>query len=136
MPSKPSKKRRKKKKSHYKRGSHESLKCHGVAQYRSGWELAYMKYMDSSDLVSEYHYEPFVIQYLSNVRSKKVRKYYPDFLVKFADGTTKLVEIKPKKRLTNARVQKKAKAASDWCEERGYEYVILTEIELKSMGVL
>lgn len=95
-----------------------------------------MAYLDGSDEVTTWSYEQIVIEYVSNVRSKKVRRYYPDFYVKFVDGHEKIVEIKPSRKVNHSIVQKKAAAAQEWCSAHGMLYVILTEHELKFLQVL
>lgn len=129
------KKRRRKKKGRYHRGLHVSPKA-GECKYRSGWELNYMKWLDENPDVISYDYEKLVIEYVSNVRSKRVRRYLPDFHVKYADGRIEVVEIKPKRRSQQATVQKKAKAAIAWCMMNGATYVMLTEVELKSAAII
>lgn len=134
---KQKKKRRKKsRRGHYKRGTFTSVKTQGICNYRSGWELAYMQYLDSSDVVKSFEYENIVIPYVSNIRTGKQRKYYPDFLVEYVDGHRELVEIKPKKRLQQVTVQKKLKAAEEWCRASGVTLVVITECELKVLHLL
>jgi hypothetical protein len=129
------KKRSRKRRRHYKTGVHISPKG-GECKYRSGWELEYMQYLDASDLVTSYQYEQVIVAYISNVRSGKLRKYWPDFLVEYADGKKCLVEIKPKRKLDNAIVKKKLAAATQWCSEHGVTLEIVTEVELKALGLL
>jgi hypothetical protein len=119
--------------------------------WRSLWERKYMKYLDGNSNILEWSSEEFFIWYRSPVDNKNHR-YYPDFFVKeqYPDGTIKkyLVEIKPKKqteppakpkRQTKryisevyeyAKNQSKWEAAKEWCLDRGYGFVILTEKEL------
>lgn len=95
-----------------------------------------MKYLDDNADVSVWSYEKVVIEYISNARTKKLRKYYPDFLVIYRDGRTELIEIKPKRKLDQLIIKKKTSAATVWCEANGIIYKILTEIELKELGIL
>ena len=95
-----------------------------------------MVHLDGDDTVVSWTYEQTVIEYVSNIRTKKVRKYYPDFYVKYSDGREEILEVKPKRKLDQLTVRKKAEAARTWCGERGLTYRILTEIELKDMGLL
>jgi hypothetical protein len=119
--------------------------------WRSLWERKYMKYLDGNRNILEWSSEEIFIWYRSPVDNKNHR-YYPDFFVKeqYPDGTIKkyLVEIKPKKqteppakpkRQTKryisevyeyAKNQSKWEAAKEWCLDRGYGFVILTEKEL------
>lgn len=106
---------RRKRKSRYHTGTHTSPKCPTPIEYRSGWELTVCNYLDNDSTVLKYTYEALEIQYLSNLKAKKLRKYIPDFLVWYTDGKVKMVEVKRENQLTNLRVQKKAAAARLWC---------------------
>lgn len=131
----PKKKRKKKRKGHYIRGTYTSPIA-GECKFRSGWEYRLMIHLDSSPDVEFWSYEKTVIEYVSNVRTKKVRKYYPDFLVRYKDGRTELIEVKPKRKLEQATIKKKMAAALLWCAEHGMTYRIVTEIQLKELGLL
>lgn len=130
------KKRRRKRKKRYHIGTYISSKTGQECKYRSGWELSYLRFLDSHAEVKSFVYEGVKIPYISNVRTGKVRHYYPDFYVEFKDGSKQLVEIKPKKRVPQVAIQKKLKAAEVWCLEHGVRLVVLTEVELSSMGIL
>lgn len=95
-----------------------------------------MKHLDSNPEVQKWSYESFYIEYLANKSTGKMRKYYPDFLVELRDGTKLVVEIKQKRKLEQLVVKKKTKAAEEWCATHGAAYRILTEIELKQLGIL
>ena len=85
---------------------------------------------------------------------KKNRTYYPDFYVKYKrrDGiiVEELVEVKPQKQIDGPPVNPKRrtqnwlrevhtyvtnkakwKAAAEYCEDRGYNFRLITEKELK-----
>lgn len=131
------KKKKKRKKRAYHRGQHESAKLIGEANYRSGWELKYMQWLDEDVDVVSYEYEPFTIEYISNKKTKRIRKYIPDLLVTRVSGSQELIEIKPTNKLQKRLIQKKHSVARDWCESRGdIEFKVVTEIELKALGVL
>lgn len=127
---------KRKRKKRYHTGVHVSPKTGQECHYRSGWELAYLQHLDASPDVVGYRYEDVRIPYVSNVKSGRVRWYWPDFLVQQRDGQQLLVEIKPKRKLDQARVQKKLKAAALWCQAHGVTLVVLTEKELKLLGLL
>ena len=76
------------------------------------------------------------IEYTSNKKTGKVRKYYPDFSVTYVDGTHKLIEVKPKRKLDQAVIVKKAMAAVEWCRTHCMTYEIVTEVQLKELGLL
>jgi len=120
--------------------------------YRSSWELKFMNWCDSTDSVLEWGSEVAIIPYMSPV-DKRVHRYFVDFYIKIRDknGTDQkyLVEIKPKKftqepvkpkRVTKHFLeevftygvnQAKWKAAREFCEDRNWKFVVLTEDELK-----
>lgn len=57
---------------------------------------------------------------------KHQRRYLPDFLVEYEDGSRKLIETKDKSRLDTDEVKRKRQAAELWCKRRGMEYVVVT----------
>lgn len=94
-----------------------------------------MVYLDSSSDVIAWEYEQIKIPYVSNVRTKKVRNYKPDFYVVKADSK-EVVEVKPKRKTTQATVVKKRLAAEEWCEKNDMKFRFVTEVELKVLGLL
>ena len=128
-------KRKKKRKSRYHRGIHVSSIA-GDCKYRSGWEQKYMVYLDENPDVISWSYEKLIIEYVSNKKTKKIRKYYPDFQIEYKDGTKVVIEIKPSRKLEQSIVIKKIRAAKEWCTTHDMTYKVLTEIELKDMGLL
>jgi hypothetical protein len=124
--------------------------------YRSMWERRCMKYFDVNPSVLQWASEEVVIPYYDSM-SKKVRKYFPDFLIKVktANGETKthLIEVKPSKDLrppVGGRGKKKSTvlyemksyrmnrdkfaSARKWCDERGIIFDVWTEKHLKQKG--
>lgn len=119
--------------------------------YRSLWELKFMKWCDNNDSVLEWGSEEIVIPYLSPV-DKRIHRYFVDFYVKIRDkhGNIQkyLIEIKPSKftqppakpaRVTPRYIeevmtwgvnQSKWKNATEFCDDRGWKFQILTETEL------
>lgn len=119
--------------------------------YRSGWELKFMAFLDSHDSVIEWASEELAIPYWCGVRRSRHR-YFPDFWVRKRnkDGLieTMLVEIKPEKQTKppNRNMKNKPRlvfeeavyrvnkskwaAAKEYCENRGWKFMILTEKEL------
>ena len=119
--------------------------------YRSSWEKKFMLWCDCNLNVLEWGSEEIVIPYRSPL-DRRVHRYFPDFYVKSRDknGSTvkRLIEVKPyaqtkapkpgrktKKLLTEIATwgvnQAKWKAAKEYCKDRRWEFVILTENELK-----
>ena len=120
--------------------------------FRSSWEHKYMKWLDHHSSIKSWQSEEFFIPYVSPIDGRRHR-YFPDFFVVVENsngGVDKLVvEIKPKKQseppkkqqrktkryiqevMTYAVNQYKWDAARNYCEERGYKFIVLTEDELK-----
>ena len=119
--------------------------------YRSGWEKRVMQSLDDNLNVVRWASEEVVIPYLSPIDNRPHR-YFVDFYVeaKLADGSIKkmLLEVKPAaqtkppkapKRKTKRYISEvmtygvneaKWKAAKEFCDEKGWEFRIITEAEL------
>jgi hypothetical protein len=119
--------------------------------YRSSWELKFMIYLDDHPDVLQWASEELVIPYRSPVDGK-VHRYFPDFTVrkKTLEGITEtlLIEIKPfaqtkepvkKKTINKAYInevmtwgvnQAKWKAADEYCKDRKWRFLVMTEKEL------
>ena len=129
-------KKKRKKKSRYHTGIYLSKKTGQECHYRSGWELKYLEYLDNEPTVKSFEYESFFVMYVGNLKTGRLRKYIPDFLVEYVDGTKKLVEIKPGNKLDNLKVMKKKEVAEQWCKEHNATLEMVTEVELKVLGLL
>ena len=130
------KRRKRKRKGHYHTGVYTSAKSGQNCKYRSSWELKYLEYLDNDPNVKTFGYETVKIPYISNVRTGKIRHYFPDVLVEFVDGKRTLVEIKPSRRVLQDKVQKKLRAAAGWCTDNDVTLLIITEFDLKGLGLL
>lgn len=119
--------------------------------YRSSWEAKFMKYLDEHPDVLLWASEELVVPYRSPVDGK-LHRYFPDFLVKKKNAQgiveTLMVEIKPasqtieptKKKTINKQYinevmtwgvnQAKWKAAKEYCDDRKWRFLVLTEKEL------
>jgi len=121
-------KKPRKKKSHFKTGVHISVKCkNGPAKYRSGWEKIVCEMLDFDTNVLYYEYEPFKLQWCSNMKTCRIRTYIPDFLVVYCNGTKKLVEVKSNRFLNSKHVQKKAMIGKSWAQRNNAEYQFWTD---------
>lgn len=111
-----------------------------------------MIYCDKNPAILEWGSEEIFIPYISPLDGKR-HKYYPDFYIKVRDKTGKvkkyLVEVKPAYQVKGPQVQKrktkkyitevttyavnqaKWKAAKEFCADHMWEFIILTEHELK-----
>lgn len=119
--------------------------------YRSSWELKFMKWCDLNPSVLEWGSETMIIPYKSPV-DKKIHRYFVDFFIKIKDKDNLvqkyLVEIKPEKftkppaipkRKTKRFIQEvfnyginqaKWKYADNYCLNRGWKFLVLTENDL------
>lgn len=118
--------------------------------YRSSWERKIMKWLDDHPTCIQWSSEEIVIPYYSPIDDKPHR-YFVDFFAEFKtkEGSKKfLIEVKPdsqtrfpekgnKKQktflteaMTYAVNDAKWKAAKKFAQERGMEFIIITEKEL------
>jgi hypothetical protein len=119
--------------------------------YRSLWERKFMVYCDSNQNILEWGSEELALPYRSPI-DNKIHRYFPDFYIKVKESTGQikkyLIEIKPKKQTIEpipqkrktkgyiyevyeyAKNQAKWKAAQEFCEDRQWEFKVLTEDEL------
>lgn len=105
-----------------------------------------MMKLDNDPNIIEWSSEEIAVPYQSPL-DNNIHRYFPDFRVKDNTGHTYLVEIKPaketvqpvhkstmrrflKESATFAINLKKWEAARRYCEQRGWSFKILTEIEL------
>jgi hypothetical protein len=120
--------------------------------YRSSWELKFMKYCDERSNILEWGSEEIVIPYRSPL-DNRIHRYFVDFYVKVKDSNNTvrkyLIEIKPKKQTMEPKIPKrktksyvyevteyvknqaKWMAAKDFCLDRNWQFMILTEDNLK-----
>ena len=119
--------------------------------YRSLWERKFLIYCDTNENIIEYASEELALPYRSPI-DNKIHRYFPDFYIKVKESTGQikkyLIEIKPKKQTIEpipqkrktkgyiyevyeyAKNQAKWKAAQEFCEDRQWEFKVLTEDEL------
>lgn len=119
--------------------------------YRSSWELKFMRYIDEHKDVLEWSSEEFSIPYRSPI-DNKVHRYFPDFFVKKRNTQgiidSVVIEIKPAKetkppiilsRPTKQYLREvytwginsaKWQAANEYCKDRKWKFVIMTEFDL------
>lgn len=119
--------------------------------YRSSWELKFMMMLDKNPDVLQWGSEELTIRY-RNPLTRRSHRYFPDFYLKKKDkdGNIReaLIEIKPHSQTMEPKTQKqrtpayikkcqeyvknKAKweAATSFCQDRKWEFHILTEHDL------
>ena len=122
--------------------------------YRSSWELKLMIYLDEHSDIVKWASEEFCIPYKSPIDGRRHR-YFPDFWIKRKSGGCVLIEVKPykqtrppdvknKNKTKTGRISRrylnevktwgvneaKWKAANEYCKDRGWKFMIMTEKEL------
>lgn len=125
--------------------------------YRSLLERRFMVYLDNTSSVLKWSSEEIVVPYVSPL-DRRVHRYFPDFYMKYKDKNAMivetLIEIKPSKQTkppdpkrkltktgrTSKRYLKevntyiindaKWKQAVKFCEERGWNWRIVTEKDI------
>jgi len=118
-------------------------------RYRSGWEMAFMRFCDTNDHVLQWASESIVIPYRHPLTGK-MTNYVPDFLVVYRDKNNtmkaEVVEIKPKKqsiieskasnrdRAVVAVNYAKWDAATKWCRRQGLAFRVVTEEDIFRNG--
>jgi hypothetical protein len=103
-------------------GQYTSDKMGFTINYRSSWELKYAQMLDADDAVEAWQYEPFAIPYVLE-KDGPQKQYVPDFLIRYSDGHTELVEVKPKELVDTKTNVAKCGAALALCELSGWTYV-------------
>lgn len=102
-------------------GGFWSEKNKKTIHYRSGLELMAFKILETLRKVSSYEVEPFSIEYEFDGR---VRRYIPDLLVRYTDGSMELIEIKPDAMINLPINLAKAVAAEKYCQLNGMKFSI------------
>ena len=121
----------------------------GVPRYRSGWELAFMRFLDNNDHVMQWASESIQIPYRNPITGKQ-SIYVPDFLITYRSRQNTLIaeviEIKPKKqsvieskmsnkdRMVVAVNYAKWASAEKWCARNGLKFRVITELDLFRNG--
>ena len=120
--------------------------------YRSGLELSFFRWCDRNERVLQWGSESVVIPYISPKDGRMHRYFVDNVLILQTDKGNKkfLVEIKPEKQtmppsqsvrkskknllfeqITWAINSSKWDAAKAWCAKNNFEFVILTEKQLR-----
>ena len=119
--------------------------------YRSSWEARCMNYFDLNDNILWWASEEVIVPYRDPV-TNKARRYFPDFIIKIKQRTgsieTIMIEVKPQYQKdppkTQARNTKKYikevytytvnqmkwRAAKEYCLDRKWKFMVLTEKDL------
>ena len=121
----------------------------GAPRYRSGWEHAFMRFLDNNEHVVNWASESISIPYRNPVTGKQ-SMYVPDFLITYRNRANQLiaelVEIKPKKQsVIESRMTArdgaivavnyaKWDAATKWARRNGLTFRVITEDDMFRNG--
>jgi hypothetical protein len=121
----------------------------GTPRYRSGWELAFMRFLDNNDNILQWASESISIPYRNPITGKQ-SIYVPDFLITYRNRNNQMIaeviEIKPKKqsvveskmkaneRATVAVNYAKWDSATKWCKKQGLLFRVITEDDMFRNG--
>lgn len=108
----------------WQRGRFYSAKNKKEYIYRSSWEFRYMEELEADEKVVAYRYEDFIINY---EWEGKYKRYLPDFLVFYTNGSKEMVEIGQKNMKEKGLDAAKITAAQAFCESKGWKFKLLTE---------
>ena len=121
-------------------------------KYRSLWERQVMRWLDDNPKVLLWNSEEVVIPYVCKT-DNKMHRYFMDLYVKFDNGKSYLIEIKPKKQtqppkqpqrkskkyikevMSYVKNQSKWEAAQSYANKKGMQFQIWTEDTIKSLGI-
>ena len=120
--------------------------------YRSLWERKFMVYCDLNPSIIAWASEEIAIPYLSPLDGK-IHRYFPDFFIKVKQKDNKIkniiIEVKPKIQCSAPKIPKKKtkkylqevrtwsineakwKAARKYCDEKDFDFQLITEKELR-----
>jgi len=118
-------------------------------RYRSGWELAFMRFCDNNDHILQWASESISIPY-RHPFTGKMTMYVPDFLITYCNKRNQmlaeLIEIKPKKQSvieSKMKVHERAvvainhckwDAASKWAKRNGMTFRVINEDQIFRNG--
>lgn len=117
---------------------------------RSSWEIKVMNFLDTNPSVISWNSEGLVIKYISPLDGK-FHRYFVDFIAKFKTKTGEIkvyaIEVKPSKEQVPPKPNKnrarfiaesetylvnqaKWKAATEYCQANGVQFIVLNEFDL------
>lgn len=111
-------------------GTYNAKKSTKPVKFKSSWELATMMAWDNDDTIASYEYEPAIFKIGNG------RRAIPDFLVTYANRTTKFVEVKPSTVQALPEVAQKLDLVKIAVERTGIPYVIVGTAEMNEFRKL
>jgi hypothetical protein len=121
----------------------------GAPRYRSGWEHAFMRFLDNNDNILQWASESISIPYRNPITGKQ-SIYVPDFLITYKNRNNQMIaeviEIKPKKQsIVESKMKANERAvvavnyakwdsATKWCKKQGLLFRVITEDDMFKNG--
>jgi hypothetical protein len=121
----------------------------GAPRYRSGWEHAFMRFLDNNDNILQWASESISIPYRNPITGKQ-SIYVPDFLITYKNRNNQMIaeviEIKPKKQsIVESKMKANERAvvavnyakwdsATKWCKKQGLIFRVITEDDMFKNG--
>lgn len=118
-------------------------------RYRSGWELAFMRFCDNNEHILQWASESISIPYRHPLTGK-MTMYVPDFVITYRNKhnqmNAEVIEIKPKKQsVIESRMSDRDRAivavnyakwaaAQKWCSKNGLVFRVITEDQIFRNG--
>lgn len=109
-------------------GKFPSLKMRRMVAFESLIERDYLYVLDYEPDIKWFEEQPLTIEYQHD---GKALHYTPDFHVVQA-GRDVLVECKPAVLTDRAKNRRKFRAALAWCAERDWDFLVVTDIQLRT----
>lgn len=109
------------------RGKEPFLKTGDMIHWDSFLERNFIRLADFDPAVEELFYQPIQIDYWIN--GKKYR-YYPDFKMILDNNKVCIVEVKTERFFNTEKNAIKYEVGRRYCEERGWEFRVLTERQI------
>lgn len=115
--------------------------------FRSKWEADVFRFCDMNPEIVKWSSEEIVIPYVSPLDGR-VHRYFPDIWIQKTDKSCAIIEIKPFKQTLEPEIPKKKtraflneaatyvvnqakwKAASEYCKDRNWKFILMTENEI------
>lgn len=111
------------------RGDFPSLKLDRMVSYSSTIERDLLYFLEFWPHVIWYQEQPMTIE--KTMLNGQVRRYTPDFEIH--EGETKsIIECKPEARLESSHAQQQRKIGQKWADENDYNFVTITDTELRT----
>jgi hypothetical protein len=104
------------------------LKNGKMVHCESTLEKDFVRLADFDRSISEVIHQPLAIYYYFKRRR---RVYYPDYKMVTSAGKIIIVEVKPQKYVRKVKNEIKFIVGRMYCEERGWEYHIVTEQQIR-----